>query len=408
MGDIERYSRQEMIPSWDQNKLKDVAISIVGKGKLADFLIIDLLAMGIGRVDRVGQSDYLEFSKINSNCNFSQTDLGEIGNESLADSYIGSPDFIVDASNNARQKLVISRYSRRNNIPFISSASTSSGLWFSLSGLESRLLEDSAHYSGSEQGKINSMVCAALTADEIRKRLFKLKYDITAEHLECRDIVEDQERLTGRRVAIVGAGAAGTFAGLALAGEEAEVDIIDFDVVEESNLNRQFLFYDAIGDFKADSLAKRLSKYGQFRGVRMKIDENFDPRQYDTVVSCLDNFKGRKILNKLAAKYGVPLVNCGVSLYEGEVMGYVPGKTACLDCQMFGALSREDESNSGRRGCITQPSFIMPNQIAGTLAGYEVKEIKEGNPRIYRFGLGQGVFLALPENKCLPTCLKND
>ncbi len=116
-------------------------------------------------------------------------------------------------------------------------------------------------------------------------------------------------------------------------------------------------------------------------------------------------------MNRSAKKHGTPLVNCGVSLFEGDAMGYVPGKTACLDCQMLGMLSRKYDAekwNSRQGGCIAEPALIMPNQIAGALAVYQLKKTLYGFPSIIRFGSGEGLFFEKTPEKCLAECEFNN
>jgi molybdopterin/thiamine biosynthesis adenylyltransferase len=393
----EKYSRQEIINGWNQEKIANANVCLIGDEILSDMVLMDLLSMGVNNITRIGKSDFFDFEKMGINAYLEQIDVSLLNSE-MARIYIPESDYLIDASNDAEQKSMLMKYSSSKGIPFISAAASEDRFSFG---------SQAKNYSSKKQGKLNSIVCSAMITDELRKKLFSLEYDIPAEEFDYKEINETSHSLKGKKLALIGAGAAGTFAGLGLAFENAEVDIIDFDAIEESNLSRQVLFYEAIGEDKAKVLAERLQKYGgKFKGLVQKVDSNFNLSPYDGVISCVDNFTTRLVLNNLARKYNIPLVNCGVSIYEGEVHGYIPGKTACLDCQMLGALRKEESSNTEKKkgGCIVQPSLIMPNQIAGGLVVEELNKIFRGNPQIIRFSSGEDIFSEEPKIKCLEDC----
>ncbi len=402
----ERYSRQENINGWNQNKLSRTGVCLVGRDRLSDFILLDLLAIGIGKIARIGFSDFFEFEKINQETNLEQIDT-EILNSDIAETYIPETQFIVEASNDPEQKLVSLMFAQERKIPFISASSTPNSFMFCANGRE---LENIVNfhvnsYYGQEQGNLNSMICSAMVTDELRKRMFSLEYDIKADRFFCRGVKEKDFSLEHKKFALIGAGGSGTFVGLCLALEGSDITIIDFDTIEESNLNRQIFFYDSLMEYKAKVLAKRLQKYGgKFEARAEKIDSSFNPEGYDAILSCVDNFTTRLELNGIASKFNIPLVNCGISLYEGEVHGYIPGKTACLDCQMLGVLTQETEKESKRRSCVTQPSLIMPNQIVGALLVYELKRVFYMQPKIIRYGSGEGIFMETPKEKCNENC----
>jgi molybdopterin/thiamine biosynthesis adenylyltransferase len=101
------------------------------------------------------------------------------------------------------------------------------------------------------------------------------------------------------------------------------------------------------------------------------LDENyskyFKEDKPDLILDCVDSFGTRAIVNYFAVKYMIPLVSGGTNPSSGQVVAYVPGKSACLDCKLnvAKALARERTSHS----CINaaQPSVIMTNEIIGGL-----------------------------------------
>lgn len=151
---------------------------------------------------------------------------------------------------------------------------------------------------------------------------------------------EGQRRLQSARVVVVGAGGLGSPASiyLAVAGV-GEVRVIDSDVVELSNLNRQILHWDKdIGRSKALSAEEKLKNLnGDIKVVpverRLEEDNGEELlKGADVVLDCLDNFPTRFLLNKLCLRLRIPLVHSVIFGLEGRITTIVPGKTPCLSC----------------------------------------------------------------------------
>jgi len=184
-----------------------------------------------------------------------------------------------------------------------------------------------------------------------------------------------QRRLRESHAAIVGCGALGCAIAdhLARAGV-GTLTLIDRDIVELSNLQRQALFDErdaAEAMPKAEAARRRLEAVNSDVRVRAivgdlhagnaeRIFRNSDQwtvdsgkpesrgvspsrgsdghyrRRGDSTVHCFldgsDNFETRYLLNDLSVKHGVPLVYGGVVGTRGMQATFVPGKTACLRC----------------------------------------------------------------------------
>ena len=96
----------------------------------------------------------------------------------------------------------------------------------------------------NSQGNTSSIICSAILTDELRKKIAPIKNDLPLQQLQYSGIKETNN--LEKKILQIGAGAIGTFSALLLSLMNADLTIIDFDVIEETNLNRQFLFYNSV------------------------------------------------------------------------------------------------------------------------------------------------------------------
>ncbi len=154
---------------------------------------------------------------------------------------------------------------------------------------------------------------------------------------------QGQQALRGAHVLVVGAGALGCPALdlLARAGV-GHLSVLDRDIVEETNLQRQTLFAQAdIGRAKAEAAAERLRAINPTIRVEAIAEdltgENAEaivlphPRP-GVVLDCTDNFLTRYLLNDVCVKHALPLVYGGAVATRGVQLTIRPGLTACLRC----------------------------------------------------------------------------
>lgn len=151
---------------------------------------------------------------------------------------------------------------------------------------------------------------------------------------------QGQKKLLSTKVLIAGAGGLGStvIANLTAAGI-GTLGLIDNDVLELTNLNRQYIHkFENIGKPKVNSAKQWINEYNADVNVQIhniKLNETNEEdiiKQYDIVIDCFDSFKSKYTLNNICSKHNKPLIHGGVTEFYGQVMVIVPGQTACLNC----------------------------------------------------------------------------
>ncbi|HJO07834.1 MAG TPA: molybdopterin-synthase adenylyltransferase MoeB [Chloroflexota bacterium] len=152
-------------------------------------------------------------------------------------------------------------------------------------------------------------------------------------HLSLPEVGEEgQLKLLDAKVLLLGAGGLGSPAALYLAAAGVgTIGIIDMDVVDESNLQRQILHnVDRVGDRKVDSAKKTLTALNPDVNVvtydaRLGADNIMEILAgYDVVVDGADNFPSRYLLNDASVKLGTPVVHGSIFRFEGQVTVFDP------------------------------------------------------------------------------------
>jgi molybdopterin/thiamine biosynthesis adenylyltransferase/rhodanese-related sulfurtransferase len=154
--------------------------------------------------------------------------------------------------------------------------------------------------------------------------------------------VEGQQRLLAARVLLLGAGGLGSPAALYLAAAGVgTLGIIDMDVVDESNLQRQILHnMDRIGERKVDSAKKTLTAINPDVDV-VTYDMRLDAgnvvellSQFDVVIDGADNFPSRYLLNDASLKTDTPVVHGSIFRFEGQATVFKPFDGPCYRCMI--------------------------------------------------------------------------
>ncbi len=152
-------------------------------------------------------------------------------------------------------------------------------------------------------------------------------------HLLVPEIGEEgQLKLLDARVLLLGAGGLGSPAALYLAAAGiGTIGIVDMDVVDESNLQRQILHnVERIGERKVESARRTIAALNPdvevvTHDTRLGADNILEILEgYDVVVDGADNFPSRYILNDASVKLGIPVVHGSIFRFEGQVTVFDP------------------------------------------------------------------------------------
>jgi adenylyltransferase/sulfurtransferase len=173
---------------------------------------------------------------------------------------------------------------------------------------------------------------AELSVDEVKRY---------SRHLIIPEVgMTGQKRLKNARVLVVGAGGLGSPALLYLAAAGVgTLGVIDFDVVEESNLQRQIIHGQSdIGRSKAESAAASVAEVNPFVTVVLHQEhldsdnamEIFAP--YDLIVDGTDNFATRYLVNDACVLLGKPYVWGSIYRFDGQASVFWAEHGPCYRC----------------------------------------------------------------------------
>jgi molybdopterin/thiamine biosynthesis adenylyltransferase/rhodanese-related sulfurtransferase len=151
---------------------------------------------------------------------------------------------------------------------------------------------------------------------------------------------EGQAKLLGSKALLIGAGGLGSPAALYLAAAGVgTIGIVDFDIVDVSNLQRQIVHTtDRVGERKVESARQSINALNPDVKVvaheEMLVAENVERiiAGYDVILDGTDTFETRYILNDAAVAAGIPVVHASVFRFEGQLTTFVPYEGPCYRC----------------------------------------------------------------------------
>lgn len=170
--------------------------------------------------------------------------------------------------------------------------------------------------------------------------------------------IEGQERIAASNVLIVGAGGLGSpvITYLAAAGV-GHICVVDGDIVELSNLQRQVVFSTSdLGRKKAVAAGERIKEINP--DVRVEVYDEFLSLenagdligQYDFVCEGSDNYATKLLVNDICVRKGKPFTIGSLSRFEGQVMTHTDG-SACWRC-LYGAAPEQSEKEPVELGVL--------------------------------------------------------
>jgi molybdopterin/thiamine biosynthesis adenylyltransferase/rhodanese-related sulfurtransferase len=223
-----------------------------------------------------------------------------------------------------------------------------------------------------------------------------------------------QVKLLESKVLIVGAGGLGSPSALYLAAAGVgTLGIVDFDVVEASNLQRQVIHStERLGAKKVDSARQTIQALNPDVKVvpydEMLLADNVDRliAGYDVILDGTDTFETRYLLNDAAVAAGIPVVHASVFRFEGQLTTFVPYEGPCYRC-----LYPTPPPPELAPGCSVAGVLGVVPGIMGLLQANEVLKVLLGigDPlvgRLLLFDALDGAFseLRLSRDPSCPVC----
>ncbi len=211
--------------------------------------------------------------------------------------------------------------------------------------------------------------------DAVRRRRY-------SRHILIPEVGEaGQLKLLSAKVLMIGAGGLGSPSSLYLAAAGVgTIGIIDEDIVDDSNLQRQILHTtDRIGMAKTESARQALTAlnpdvevvaYNE-RLTSANIDRILPG--YDLVVDGTDNFPTRYLLNDASVKHDIPVVHASIFRFEGQLTVFKPHDGPCYRC-LFPEPPPADLAPSCAEGGVLG---VLPG-IMGTLQASEALKLLLG------------------------------
>ncbi len=197
------------------------------------------------------------------------------------------------------------------------------------------------------------------------------------------------EKIGKKHVLVCGVGGVGSFVAEALCRSGlGNITLLDFDVVEPSNLNRQLMTAkDNIGQPKVDVLKRRLEEISDTRvdTIRTFIDESFVlDKDYDYVVDCIDTLTAKFFLVKLCHEKKIPVLS---SLGSARRLKPENITLTSLDKTKNDPLAKAFRSLVKKEGYRKKIEVVFLDSPA-----VKSRIVKEGKTNKEKYPLGSSVF----------------
>jgi sulfur-carrier protein adenylyltransferase/sulfurtransferase len=193
--------------------------------------------------------------------------------------------------------------------------------------------------------------------------------------------VEGQIKLLNSKVLLLGAGGLGSPTALYLAAAGVgTLGIVDDDVVDESNLQRQVIHNTArVGTPKTESARKTIEELNPDVEVveyRTRLDASNileTIKDYDVIVDGADNFPTRYLLNDASVRLRKPVVSASILAFDGQISTFVPFEGPCYRCLYPTPPPAELAPSCGAAGVLGVMAGVMgllqANEVIKLVAG---------------------------------------
>ncbi len=250
-------------------------------------------------------------------------------------------------------------------------------LWLLVGGAAALVL---VYRLGLGRLRARAEVREARAEEAAPKPLFREEeLDRYARHVVLRELGgPGQKALKQSRVLVVGAGGLGSPALIYLAASGVgTIGVIDGDIVENSNLQRQVIHRDAdIGRPKVQSAMEAMRAQNPHVSVR-PYHRRLSPEiagdlfgEYDLILDGTDNFETRYLTNASAAAQGIPLISGALSQWEGQLSVFDPARgTPCYAC-VFAEAPAEGLAPSCAEAGVFAP---LPGVVGAMMAAEALK-----------------------------------
>ena len=185
-----------------------------------------------------------------------------------------------------------------------------------------------------------------------------------------------QEKLLGGKVLVIGTGGLGAPAAMYLAAAGVgTIGLVDFDVVDLSNLQRQIIHQTAdVGKPKIQSGKETIAAMNPDVDVHTynelvtsaNIRDIIRDQDYDFIIDGTDNFPAKFLINDACVFEKKPFVHAGIIRFQGQLMTYVPGEGPCYRC-VFPTMPPKDAVPTCRQAGV----LGVMGGVIGTLQATE-------------------------------------
>ena len=164
---------------------------------------------------------------------------------------------------------------------------------------------------------------------------------------------DEQESLNVVKVLCVGAGGLGAIVATYLvAGGIINIDLIDGDLIELSNLTRQIIYSEkSVGVSKVSELKNKLIQLNSSSNINIynefldKNNQDILKNNYNLVLDCSDNFATRYLISDLCCESGTPLISASVDGFNGQLLLLL--NSICYRCVFPGINNNATNCNNG-------------------------------------------------------------